>query len=65
MMVMSALYETNMLSWIFIVLAHWNNIPRIDMSPHMDTLSWFQANQFWLLLLKVVCFAKKQQIPIF
>jgi len=22
---MSALHETNMLSWIFIVLAHWNN----------------------------------------
>jgi hypothetical protein len=35
------------------------------MSLHSDTLSWFQANQFWLLLLKAVCFAKKQQIPIF
>jgi dihydrofolate reductase len=28
-------------SWIFIVLAHWNNSPRIDMLPHSDTLSWF------------------------
>ena len=34
MMMRSALYETNMLSWIFIVLAHWNNSPRIDMSFH-------------------------------
>ena len=25
--------DTNMLRWIFIVLAHWSNIPRIDMSP--------------------------------
>ena len=23
-----------LLSWIFIVLAHWNNSPRIDMSPY-------------------------------
>ena len=34
-----------MLSWIFIVLAHGNNSPRIDMSPHSDTLYWFQTNQ--------------------
>ena len=25
------------------MLAHWNNSPRIDMSPHLDTLSWFRA----------------------
>ena len=29
----SALYSTNTLSWIFIVLAHWNNTPPINMSP--------------------------------
>ena len=40
-----------MLSWIFIVLAHWNNSPWIDMSPHSDTLSWFRANQSLLFLL--------------
>ena len=34
-----------MLSWIFIVLVHWNNSLRIDMSPHSDTLSWFWSNQ--------------------
>jgi predicted LPLAT superfamily acyltransferase len=31
-MIMSALYHTNTLNWIFIVLAHRNNNPRIDMS---------------------------------
>ena len=28
-----------------IVLDHWNNSPRIDMSSHSDTLAWFRANQ--------------------
>ena len=45
MMMKYALYYTNTLSWIFILLAHWNNSPRIDMSSHTDTLSWFRANQ--------------------
>ena len=39
------MYQTNTLSWIFIVLFHWKNSPQIDMSPHSDTLPWFQANQ--------------------
>jgi hypothetical protein len=41
MMMKSALYWTNTLSWNFIVLAHWhwNNSPLIDMSTHSDTLS--------------------------
>ena len=34
-----------MLSWIFIVLAHWNNSLWIDVSLHLDTLFWFRANQ--------------------
>jgi hypothetical protein len=37
----SDLYRTNTLSWIFIVLSHWNNSPRIDMSPHSNILSCF------------------------
>ena len=46
MIMMSALYKTNTLnSWIFIVLAHWNNNPRVDMSFYLDILSLFQANQ--------------------
>ena len=53
-----------MLSWIFIVLAHWNNSPRIGMSLHLDTLSWFRANQSLLFLLNAAFLAEKQQIPI-
>jgi len=44
MMMRSALYSTNTLSWIFIVLAHWNNSPQAHMSAHSYTLSWFWAN---------------------
>jgi hypothetical protein len=40
MMIMrSPLHQTNMLSWIIIVLDHWNNSPQIDMTPHSDTLT--------------------------
>jgi hypothetical protein len=31
-------------------LTHWNNSPRINMSLHSDTLFWFRANQYLLLL---------------
>jgi len=51
MMMRSALFLTNTLSWIFIVLAHWNNNPRVYMSLHSDTLFWFRANQSLLFLL--------------
>jgi hypothetical protein len=56
--------QTNAQSWIFIVLAHWNNSPRIDMSPHLDTLFWFRANQSLLFLLNAAYLAEKQQIQI-
>ena len=42
------------------MLAHWNNSPWIDMSPHSDTLSWFRVNQSLLFLLNVACLAEKQ-----
>ena len=42
-MIRPTLYKKNMLSWIFIVLAHWNNGLWIDISPYSDSLSWFQA----------------------
>jgi hypothetical protein len=45
MMMRFTLYWTNTLSWIFIVVAHLHNIPRVDMSFHSDTLFWFRANQ--------------------
>ena len=48
----------------FIVLAHWNNNPRVDMSLHSDTLFWFRVNQSWLFLLNDVCLVEKQQIPM-
>jgi hypothetical protein len=37
---------------------------RVDMSLHSDTLLWFRANQYLLLLLNAACLAEKQQIPI-
>jgi hypothetical protein len=44
---------------------HWNNSPRIDMSLHSNTLSWFRANQSLLFLLNAACLAEQQHIPIF
>ena len=63
---MSALYKTNMLSWIITVLAQWNNIPWVDMLLHLDILRlfWFRAIQSLLLLLNALCLEEKQQIPI-
>ena len=38
-------------TYIYTVLVHWNNSSRVHMSFHSDTLFWFWANQFLLLLL--------------
>jgi hypothetical protein len=50
----SALYLTNTLSWSFIVQVHWNNSRRIDMSLHSDTLlvSWFRAKDSFSFMLR-------------
>ena len=64
MMMRSTLYKINTLSWIFIMLAHWNNSPQIDISLHSDTLFWLRAIQSLLFLLNAACLAEKQQIPI-
>ena len=64
MMMRSALYLINTHCWICIVLAHWNNNTRIDMSSHSDTLSCFHANQSLLSLLNTECLAEKQQMLI-
>ena len=64
MMMRSALFLTNTLSWILLVLAHWNNSPRVEMSLHSDTLFWFRANQSLLFLRNGECLAEKQQIPM-
>ena len=37
-MMMSALFWTNMLGWILLVLAHWINNQLEDMSLHTETL---------------------------
>jgi len=55
MMMMYVLWLTNTFSGFFIVLAHWNNIPRIDLSLHSHTLSWFRANKYLLLLRNATC----------
>jgi hypothetical protein len=53
------------LSWIFIVLAHWNNSPWVDMLLYSNTLSKFKSNQFLLLLHNAECFiVEKQQISM-
>ena len=44
---MSALYYTNMLTCIFIVLALYNNSPWVDMSLHSHTISLLQIS-LWL-----------------
>jgi hypothetical protein len=41
-------------SWIFIVLAHWNNSLWIDILTHSVTLSWFRVNQSLIFLLNNV-----------
>ena len=58
-------YSIPTLGLILIVLAHWNNSPRVDMLLHSDTLFWFIANQSLLFLLNAACLADKQQIQIF
>jgi len=37
-----------MFNLIFIVLAHWSNSPRVGMSLHWETLSWFRVKQSWM-----------------
>jgi hypothetical protein len=44
-----------------IVLGHWNNSPRIDMSPYLDTLSWFQANKI-LIFFPYCCLLVREAI---
>jgi hypothetical protein len=61
----SALYSTNTLSWIFIVLSHWNNNLWIDMWSLSDTLSWFRAIQSLFFLFIIACLAEKQQYQFY
>ena len=49
------------LSWIFIVLPHWNNSLRVYMLLHSCTLSWFRTNQLLLLLLNTACLRRSRE----
>jgi hypothetical protein len=49
MMMRSALFYIGTQSWTFIVLAHWNNSPQVDISFHSGTVFWFRANQSFSL----------------
>jgi hypothetical protein len=51
-------------NWIFIVLSHWNNSSRVDMSFHSGTLFWIRANQSFFFLLNDAWLAEMQHIPI-
>ena len=64
MMMRSALYYINMLSWIFIKLGHGNNSPQIDMSPPLGNIILIPSQPVFLFLLNVACLAEKQRIPI-
>ena len=56
--------ENKLIFNVFLVLAHWNNSPRVDMLPHSDTLFRFRANKSLLFLLNTACLAEKQQMPM-
>jgi hypothetical protein len=45
----------------YIVLAHWNNSPLIEMSPHPDILYFFRANQFLIFQINPACLWEKQR----
>ena len=61
MMRRSALFSTNTLS---IVLAHWNNDTRVDMSVHTDTSFWLWDNQSLLFLLNAACLAENNNANV-
>jgi hypothetical protein len=65
MWLISVLYLINMLCRIFIVLAHWNNSPWLEILLNSDTSSRLWAKQSFLFHLNIVCLDEKQQIPIF
>ena len=53
---MSDLYKTNTLSWIFILLAYWNKSADRHVTPLGHIIFW---------VLNAACFiAEKQQMPI-
>ena len=50
MMMRSALYYTNTLSWIFIVPAHWNNSPRLAVLYILILNSYYLSIRYEVML---------------
>ena len=44
---------------ISLIPSHWNNRPRVKMSSHSETFSWFRTNQSFLFLLNATYLAGK------
>jgi hypothetical protein len=65
LMMMSIAYQSTMLNWIVIMIAHWSNFPWEYMSLHSDTLSLFRAIQSLFFLLIVACIEEKQNNQIY
>jgi hypothetical protein len=47
------------------ILAHCNNSPRIDMSTHSDTLSWFWATQSFSFCLILRAYRKSHKYKLY
>ena len=58
MMMVSALYWTNTINWIFTALVHWNNSPGVDTSFYSDALFWFRAYRIYSYLLNLRAYQK-------
>jgi len=53
-MMMSALYYTNKLSWIYIVLAHRNNSPWWDISLHSARTHYSDSDPIHLISCSLI-----------
>jgi len=59
MIMMSTLYKTKTLSWIFIVPANWNNSRLVDMFVVAPLGHIIMTNQFLLLLVNAACLSRE------
>ena len=50
---------------IIIVISHSNTSPRVDMSLHSHTVSWFRANQSLLFSIDTGCLATHTNFIVF
>ena len=64
MTIMSALYWTNTLSWIFIVLVHWNNSLRGRHVSPLGNIILIPSQWVFALTPYYCVLAEKQQIPM-